>query len=126
MPRVLRWLWNRISDFCTAADILEWIGWKGWVSTLAAGVLTTITLAMNDAPLRAVISLGIVSMACVIGGLLFWQNLRRPHSTEGKKPSSPLIVECHGHQGSFNHYSEIHDPQIGKGFLQNLPDYGSR
>ena len=37
---LLRWAWQRLSDWCTTLDVLEWIGWKTKLVAMLAGVAT--------------------------------------------------------------------------------------
>lgn len=46
----LYWLWRRISDFCTSADVLEWFGWRAAVGTLIASIAATISTSLSGAP----------------------------------------------------------------------------
>jgi hypothetical protein len=50
MAKLARWVWQRISDWYTTLDILEWLGWKNAVATIVVSAIAGITTFLNDAP----------------------------------------------------------------------------
>ena len=87
MFRLGIWLWRRISDFFTVVDLLEWFGWKAWVSAVVTSIVTAgATALMGGSPL-AIFGLGIAGALIALGIANLFVHLR--DSSRSVKPATP-------------------------------------
>ncbi len=85
-----RWVWARLADIGTGTDLLDWVGWKGWLLGIGSGAVTAGLAAFLDAPAWARLGFGLAGSLMALGLLTAWQNWKYQRYPKGGNGPLPL------------------------------------
>jgi hypothetical protein len=93
MFRIFRWTWQRISDWCTTLDVLEWIGWKTKLIAILVSVCTGIAIFLDQAPWYDIVGFSLAGALVVLGCVIAWQNRHDGSNESSHNPHKTVSID---------------------------------